>query len=97
MPKEIRYNVYDNGKRVLHNAPVKEVIELTGNPKINLSRYIQTGQRHRGRYTFEYGDAPEVEVTPEFKKAWNAAVGPFKNVIWVKSGGKQLRVGGAHG
>lgn len=97
MPKEIRYNIYDNGKRVLHNASVKEVKELIENPKINLTGYIQTGQRYRGRYTFEYGDAPEVEVTPKFRKDWEAAVAPFKNVIWVKNGGKQLRVGGAHG
>ena len=97
MPKEIRYNVFDNGKRVLHNAPFKEVIELIGNPKISLTRYVQTGQRYRGRYTFEYGEPKEVEVTPKFEREWNAAVALFKNVVWVESGGKQLRVGGTHG
>lgn len=97
MPKEFRYNVYDNGKLVLHNAPVKEVKEYTGNPKICLTRYVQTGERYRGRYTFEYGNALETEVPLKFKKDWEAAVAPFKNVIWVQSGGKQLRVGGVHG
>ena len=97
MPKEMRYNVYDNGMCVLHNAPFKKVIEFIGNPKISLARYIQTGHKYRGRYTFEYGDALETEVAIKFKKDWDAAVAPFKNVIWVKSGGKQLRVGGAHG
>lgn len=98
MPKVNKYNVYDNGKLIIENATHREIAKEIDCSTICISNYVDNGNKYAGRYTFELCEVvqPETKETA-FAREWNAAVALFKNVIWVKSGGKQLRVGGIHG
>ena len=101
MPKVNKYNVYDNGELIMKNVTFRDIAKQIGCSTISIPCYIDSGNKYAGRYTFEFYEAEKTEE-PErretaFEKEWNAAVAPFKRVIWVKTGGKQLKVGGAHG
>lgn len=96
MAKKIRYNLYDNGKLVLEDATHLDIARAIGCNSIKISNYIKSNSRYKKRYTFEYSDEREQQVTPQerlFIQRWEEVVKPFKNVIWVKEGGRKLRVG----
>lgn len=95
-----RYNVYDNRNLILENVTRVEMLKVVDCSKIKIQDYIDEGRTYKGRYTFEYGDAGEKYNAAQqvaFEERWKEVVAPFRNVIWVKQGGKRLRVGGAHG
>ena len=95
MPKVNKYNVYDNEELIIENATFREIAKQIGCSTISIPKYIDNGNKYAGRYTFELCENmyPEIKEST-FEREWNAAVAPFKNVIWVKSGGKCLKVGG---
>jgi len=95
MPKVKKYNVYDKGKLVLENVTQRIVINALGCTTINIGLYAEKGTRWKERYTFELCGEEEIKtaVDPKFEKEWNAVVALFRNVIWVKEGGRRLRVG----
>ena len=95
MGKAYKYNVYDNGKLVLNEVTHRVIVNAIGCTTINIGLYADRKTKWKDRYTFELcGDAqPEIKETA-FAREWNATVALFKNVIWVKSGGKSLKVGG---
>ena len=95
MPKVNKYNVYDNGKLIIENATHREIAKEIDCSTICISNYVDNGNKFAGRYTFELSETiqPETKETA-FEREWNAAVAPFRRVIWVKSGGRQLSVGG---
>lgn len=93
MPKIFRYNVYDNGELILQNAKRKEVVAKIGLNTISFARYAKEGAAYKGRYTFDiYEDDEKMDTLQEtaFCEKWKVAVAPFKNVVWVKSGGRKL-------
>ena len=97
MPKINKYNVYDNGELIMTCVTHREIAKKIGCSKISIPAYIESGHKYDGRYTFELCENEEKMDTFQeviFKEKWNAVVAPFKNVIWVKSGGKRLKVGG---
>lgn len=95
MPKVNKYNVYDNGKLIIENATHREIAKKIDCSRINIPAYVEVGNRYHGRYTFEISETdPQETRETAFEREWNAAVDLFKNVIWVKSGGRQLSVGG---
>lgn len=95
MPKANKYNVYDKGKMIMENVTHREIAKKIGCSTISIPAYIEAGNKYAGRYTFELSGVVEANnAETAFARKWNAAVAPFKRVIWVKSGGKQLRVGG---
>lgn len=97
MPKVNKYNVYDNGELIMKDVTHREIAKEIGCSTISIPAYIEAGNRYAGRYTFELsGVAEPNNVETAFAKEWNAAVALFKNVIWVKEGGRRLSVGGAH-
>lgn len=93
MPKMNKYNVYDNGNLVLENVTSRVIINTLG-CSISIPRYAEEKTKWKGRYTFESCGAEELPaaVDPKFEREWNAAVALFKNVIWVKKGGRRLCV-----
>lgn len=98
MPKVNKYNVYDKGELVMKDATFREVAKRIGCSTISIPNYIENGNKYAGRYTFELCEAdPQETKETAFTREWNAAVAPFQKVIWVKTGGKQLRIGGSHG
>ncbi|MBP3677860.1 MAG: hypothetical protein J6I97_05895 [Agathobacter sp.] len=98
MPKVNKYNVYDNGKLIMKDVTHREIAKAIGCSTISIPQYIENGNKYAGRYIFEFSGVAEPDnAETTFAREWNAAVAPFKNVIWVKQGGKRLRVGGAHG
>ena len=97
MPKVNKYNVYDNGKMIMENVTFRDIAKEIGCSTISIPAYIEAENKYAGRYTFELyeSDQPEPAVKETaFAREWNAAVAPFRRVIWVKSGGRQLSVGG---
>lgn len=96
MPRINLYNVYDNGNLIMEKVTRREIVEKIGCETISLTRYATEGVKYQDRYTFSfYGEEEEIESAQmiAFREKWNAAVAPFQKVIWVKSGGKQLRAG----
>lgn len=94
MPKVNKYNVYDNGKLVLEEVTHRVVVNALGCPTINIALYASQGTKYQHRYSFELCGTEETKaaVDPKFESEWNAAVALFKNVIWVKTGGRRLCV-----
>ena len=95
MPKVNKYNVYDNEELIIENATHREIVKQIDCSTISISNYAENGTKYAGRYTFELCENiyPEIKEST-FEREWNAAVALLKNVIWVKSGGKCLKVGG---
>lgn len=95
MPKVNKYNVYDNGELVLEEVTHRVVVNALGCPTINVAMYAIQGTKYKHRYLFELcgTEGTRAAVDPKFEREWNAAVALFKNVIWVKKGGRRLRVG----
>ena len=94
------YNVYDNGKLIMQKATRREIIDKIGCSTMSLTRYATECVMYQNRYSFEFYIENEKMVSMQeliFREKWEAAVAPFRNVIWVKTGGKQLKVGGANG
>lgn len=88
------YDVYDGDEKVLENVTRKEIEEFFGETlPTGLTSYIIEKWRFKGRYLITYTSVSQESKDP-FIKEWEDAVRPFKNVIWVKSGGRRLRVGG---
>ena len=97
MPKANKYNVYDKGKLIIENQTHREIAKRIDCSNICIANYADSGFEYAGRYTFELCELEQPEPAVKetaFAREWNAAVALFKNVIWVKEGGKQLRVGG---
>lgn len=94
MPKVNKYNVYDNGKLVLEEVTHRTVVNTLGCTTINIGLYAERKTKWKDRYTFELCEVEEksAAVDPKFESEWNAAVGLFKNVVWVKQGGRRLCV-----
>lgn len=85
------YDVYDGDEKIFENVNRYEIEALLGEKlPSGLTSYIVNEMRFKGRYLFTYTSA---NSDPLFKE-WEDAVRPFKNVIWVKTGGRRLRVGG---
>lgn len=95
-----RYNVYDNGELIMEKVQYKEIVDRLGGLSVSLTRYASEGLKYKQRYTFEHCDDIEKQESIQeirFREQWEEVTAPFKNVVWVQSGGKQLKVGGAHG
>lgn len=84
-----KYNVYDDGKLIIANAINGEIIKALGCTTISIQQYAENKTRYRGRYSFEIVGVVET-AEDSFVREWNAAVARFKNVIWVKNGGRKL-------
>lgn len=91
MPKVNRYNVYDDGKLIMENVTYGEIVKEIGCSTINITCYIDRNNKYRNRYTFEYSEVKEVKADTAFAREWNKTVRLFRNVIWVKEGGRRLR------
>ena len=96
MYRKFAYNVYDNGDLILENVSSYEIREHIGEKSLNIAVYANNGHKFKGRYTFEIIDEIDAKRQEEieFINAWTEAVRPFKNVKWVKEGGRKLRIGG---
>lgn len=96
MPKLNLYNLYDNGKLILEEVKSREIRKFL-NTDIRVSEYAAEEKMFDGRYTFEVLEPrKKVDVVEQiaFEIRWEETVKLFKNVLWVKNGGKRLRVGG---
>lgn len=85
-----KYNVYDNGELILENATRKEIVETLGCTTINIPTYADKNVKFQKRYTFEVAGSEEKEES-DFEREWNKTIRLFKNVVWVKEGGRKLR------
>ena len=93
MGKINKYNVYDNGHLIMENATSSEVGEALDCKTICISKYAEEKMRYKGRYTFVLIGQEEIVANAEFVKEWKSVVRLFKNVIWVKSGGRKFNIG----
>ena len=94
MPKVNKYNVYDNGKLILEEVTHRAIANTLGCTTISITRYATEKLKWKNRYTFELCGVVETSaaVDSKFEKEWNATVALFKNVVWVKEGGRRLNV-----
>lgn len=97
MPRFNTYNMYDNGVMVMENVTGGEIVRyLRCSKSINFQNYAERNVVFRGRYTFKinqhYNEVATTDMRDGFSEEWEAAVRAFKNVIWVKEGGRKLCV-----
>ena len=91
MPKVNKYNVYDNGNLILENVTQRMIVNTLGCTTISIPKYAEERMKWQKRYSFERCgvETPET-IETAFAREWNAVVALFKNVIWVKKGGRKL-------
>lgn len=87
------YNLYDNGELILERAQPREIIEFLGVETFNVASYAELRSIYKGRYRVKKVEEG-LSQDEIFIEEWNKAVEPFKRVIWVKRGGRKLRVKG---
>lgn len=85
-----KYNVYDNGELILENATNGEILKYLGCTTINIPTYADKKVKYKKRYTFDVAGSEEKEESA-FEREWNKTVRLFRNVVWVKEGGRRLR------
>ena len=93
MRKINRYNVYDNDRLIIENATNAEIMKALDCNTICINTYAEEKMRYKGRYTFVLTAKEEIVPYDDFIKEWERMVKLFKNVIWVKSGGRKLCIG----
>ena len=84
------YNVYDNDELIMKDVTRKQIVEALGCTTINIPTYAEEKVKYKKRYTFEVAGSDEKEESA-FEREWNKTVRLFRNVIWVKEGGRRLR------
>ena len=89
--KKNKYNVYDNGKLILQNVTSGEIEKVLGCKTICISNYAEREMKYKDRYTFEV-TGTEDKAENDFITEWNRTVRLFRNVVWVKNGGRKLCV-----
>lgn len=96
MPKVNRYNVYDNGELILESVTRTDIIKAIGDAPVNITNYADRNVKFLNRYTFEVVETVDQKLMTDADiiREWKAAVSLFKNVIWVKEGGRKLVIGG---
>ena len=86
----ILYNLYDNGSLALQGVTRRDIESYLGEKlPTGITQYVKDKNKYKGRYLITYHD--KVNEDP-FVREWNEVVKPFRNVIWVKEGGKRLVV-----
>lgn len=85
-----KYNVYDNGELFMKDATNGEIVKALGCTTINIPTYADKKMKYQKRYTFEVAGSEEIAES-NFEREWNKTVRLFRNVIWVKEGGRRLR------
>lgn len=92
------YDVYDDGKLIEHAVTREFILKMLGKESLNITQYCERGWKVDGRYTFKHlGDAVDVKnilpnMNDNFSYEWIKMQSMFRNVIWVKEGGKKLTV-----
>jgi len=87
------YNVYDtmSGELVMNNATAMEIESHIGLSRGNISIYAKNYSLYDGRFRFK--ETGEIDTTMSLVMAdWDRTVSMFKNVKWVKYGGKKLYI-----
>ena len=93
MRKINRYNVYDNGHLIIENATSGEITKALDCKTICINTYAEEKMRYKERYTFVIVGTEQQVSDNDFVKEWEKMVSLFKNVVWVKSGGRKLCIG----
>lgn len=90
MGKRNRYNVYDDDSLIIENATSGEITKALDCQTICINTYAEEKMKYKGRYTFVIVETEERIPGEDFVKEWQEMVKLFKNVIWVKTGGRKL-------
>ena len=90
------YNLFEGEKLVLEDVDAKTIKEFTKRPTLKFSDYDGTGIKINGVYTLVRSDNCPTEVygLPSFAEKWESVCKPFRNVIWVQSGGRKISLWG---
>lgn len=88
-----RYNIYENDELVYENIENKDVFLIFGKkPTSGLNWYAEKHYKLFRKYDVRRADG-DIFLDKEFKIQWEYMQSLFKNVIWVKEGGRRLKIG----
>ena len=94
-----KYVAYKNGKPIAYGNSLAKLSKIINVAASTLSVACRSGKVVCGKYEVKknkgYKKEPnekEEIPTPQIYKEWDEVVKPFKNVIWVKKGGRKLAV-----
>lgn len=101
--RETLVNIYNlNGEKILDSITLRDASEKLDIPLSTIRNAYHRGSITRGKYRIEKvgptnpeprtkkKQAPKPSKEEIFKKEWEDAVAPFRNVRWVKNGGRRL-------
>ena len=95
-----KYTIYKDGKIHAQANTISELSEMTEIPRSTIGLGLKRKKASYGKYTVEKKEDPakrdyeEIEE-PGLQKPynqWDEVVAPFKNVKWVKYGGRKLKL-----
>lgn len=82
------YSLYNfiTGECLLRDVTRREVAENTGMHVNSVTAYARERRIYKGKYSIQ--SAKKKTEGEKFTEEWNRVTEPFKNVKWVKKGGK---------
>lgn len=86
------YSLYNfiTGECLLRDVTSREIAEYTGMRVNSVTRYARERRLYKGKYSIQAAKKKTAEE--KFIAEWNRVTEPFKNVKWVKAGGKKLKI-----
>lgn len=95
-----KYNLLFNGRIYKKGMTAAEIAEVLNCEKNTVYKAAMEGTKIKKHYSLERvetaGQAtvldPKSKIPSEFEKQWREETARFKNVQWVKIGGKKLQV-----
>lgn len=86
------YNIHTKG-RLLKEVDRNKIAEYTGMHLNSVSKHAREGTIYKEKYKVVIvADKEKLTKDSKFMHEWEDTVAPFRNVEWVKSGGRQLKV-----
>lgn len=99
MAKAFYYDLYEGDTLFLQCVTVAEVNRALGLNLHSLTNYVENEWLLCGRYTVMQVEMIDDDVKKyntykggNFEELWEAAIKPFKKVIWSKTEGKKLTI-----
>lgn len=87
-----RYMAYKNGKLFAWANNQKVLAKMIGASQAMISDAVLNKKKIYEEYTIIKKEVENYKRIPEIYKEWDEVVKPFKNVEWVKEGGRKLAV-----
>ena len=86
------YDVYEGDTLFLQCVTREEINKALNMNKNSLTQYVENNWKLKGIYRIYPTGEKGIKRIQGFPEAWEAAIKPFRRVIWSRTEGKKLMV-----